>query len=117
MTPTPTATGTAPLPPPPLILDGQEVYDMLMGQIERDLVTAQLPLLKETYKDETPEQSKARAERYNRAFAEYDKQYAAYIKQQEQQLQGYQRNFLSNLQTLNQSTEESGLDEISAAIS
>ena len=70
--------GTTPLPPPPVIPSGEEMYDQIMSQIEPDLVTAQLPLLKEKYKDETPEQAKARADRYNRAFAEYEKQFAAY---------------------------------------
>ncbi len=117
MTPTSTAIGTAQLSDPPAILDGQVVYDMLMQNIEPDLVTAQLPLLKEKYKDETPEQAKERAERYDKAFVEYDRQYVAYMAKQEQSLASYQHMIMGGMETRMAGDESDALTAIESSIS
>lgn len=62
-----------------IIPTGEELYNMLMGKIEPDLVTGQLALLDAKYANETPEQAKARALRYEQAFAEYQKQLTVYL--------------------------------------
>ena len=64
---------------PPKIPEGNELYNQLMSKIEPDLMTDQLPLLDEKYKGETPEAAKIRSDRYEKAFAEYDKQLASYL--------------------------------------
>lgn len=62
-----------------LIPTGDELYDMIMKGIEPDLTTGQIPLLDAKYKNETPEEAAVRAERYKKAFAEYDLQLSAYL--------------------------------------
>ncbi len=108
---------TGSFPPPPPIPSGEEVYDTIISKIEPELTTAQLPLLKDKYKDETPEAAKARAERYAKAFEEYDKQYAVYTAAQQKGIQSYEKQFMQGIQTMEASTEASKLEDISSAIS
>ncbi|MFA6038909.1 MAG: hypothetical protein WCV62_05255 [Candidatus Peribacteraceae bacterium] len=63
------------------IPSGRRIYDALMAQIEPDLVTATIPTLENTYKDETPEQNAERRKRYLAAFAKYDRAFAALTKE------------------------------------
>jgi hypothetical protein len=49
------------------------LYDELMAEIEPDLVTANIDGLEEKYKDETPAEAAARAERYNAAYEAFQK--------------------------------------------
>lgn len=86
------------LPPIPEIEDGQTLYDRLMGAIETELVSTNLPLLKEQEKTMTPEQQAARAERFTKAFAEYEKQYAAHKAEQATKIQNFQRGALQNVE-------------------
>ncbi len=48
------------------------MYDQIMGEIEPDLLTTQIPLLDEKYKNETPEQKKNRMAAYAQAFKIFD---------------------------------------------
>ena len=107
----------ATFPPPPPIPGGEEVYDRIMGGIEPELTTAQLPLLKEKYANETPEAAKARADRYEKAFQEYDVQYAAFQASQAQGIHSYEKQFMQGVQAVEASVEASKLDQISSAIS
>lgn len=59
--------------------DPVDVYDVIMGKIELDLVSTAIPLLDEKYKDETPAERKERFARYRWAFEEFKKQYAQWI--------------------------------------
>lgn len=52
-------------------LSPQQFYDLIMAEIEPELVSTQVPLLDEKYKDETPQQAAERTERYNRAFEKF----------------------------------------------
>lgn len=69
-------TGSA--TPPPLFLGEHELYDMIMQTVEPDLVSAVTPTLPEKYKDETPDDRRVRAKRYEAAFAAYDRRFAEY---------------------------------------
>jgi hypothetical protein len=50
----------------------EQLYDLLMEQIEPDLMLETIPLLDYLYLEETPEQWKIRAERYEKAFATFE---------------------------------------------
>ncbi len=76
--------GTNPAQPPPVPPVGTVLYDELMSGIEPDLVTGQLPLLVEKYKDESSERRQERVERYKKAFMEYEKQFRAYAQSWEE---------------------------------
>jgi len=55
---------------PPVELTMEDIYNMLMYDIEPDLMTSSLPELDAIYADETDEEREARADRYAEAFRE-----------------------------------------------
>ena len=95
---------------------GDELYNMLMGGIEPDLTTDQLPLLDQKYQGEIPEQAKIRAERYEKAFAEYDRQLAAYLAHLEAKVREYQATARKSLENEEHEKEERALSGIEDAI-
>lgn len=105
------------LPVPPAIPGGQEIYDLIMENIEPDLTTAALPTLKEKYAGETSDAAKARADRYQAAFAAYDRRYALYLADQENQVRTYQRQLGSGVERYARSEENQDIDQIESAIS
>lgn len=69
------------LPTPPNNLTGDELYDSIMAKIEPELLTANLPRIKDLTQNETPDQRRARAARYTAAFAAYDTAFKANVKE------------------------------------
>ena len=61
------------------MLSPEEIYNLLMGQIEPDLTTDMLPVLDELYMDETNEEREKRGERYGAAFADFELAYDHFI--------------------------------------
>lgn len=96
----------------PQIPDGQTVYDWIMSRIEPELTTAQKEKLPELYKNETPEQAKVRAERYAKAFEEYDKQYALYRTTQESSVHKFQRSIMSGVEARARGQEEGDMSSL-----
>jgi hypothetical protein len=72
-------------------LGGDVVYDLLMSGIEPELTSENTEHILELAKDDTPEERKERAERYARAFEEYDRQFAAAEREWVQQFTAYKR--------------------------
>ena len=95
---------------------GDELYNLLMGGIEPDLTTDQLPLLDEKYAAETPEQAKIRAARYEKAFAEYDKQLNAYLAKLEAKVREYQSAARQSVENEERQKEGQALSGIEDAI-
>ncbi|MFH0851969.1 MAG: hypothetical protein V1876_04445 [Candidatus Peregrinibacteria bacterium] len=85
---------SAGFPPIPPVKTGAEIFDSIMVEIEPELTTAGSKGLDEKYKGETPEQKKARGERYAKAFEEYEKHYAAYRLEQESQVHAFKRQVI-----------------------
>lgn len=100
-----------------VIPTGEEIYDMIMSKIEVELTTSQLPLLKEKYKDETPEQAAARAARYQKAFEEYDRQYAEYVRTEEEALAAFHRSVTGTLQAVTQQEDAQALTQLESTFS
>lgn len=93
---------------------GDELYDMIMQGIETDLTTDQIPLLDEKYKNETPEEAAIRAERYQRAFAEYNGQLSAYLARFQfkmRECQSTARNSLESAERTKEGQALLGLEE------
>ena len=95
---TDTATGQAAqgMSAPPVIAP-DELYDRIMGSIDPELTTAGLAGLREKYANETPQEKAARAERYTRAFEEYQKRLADHGIAWSTQFAIYQREALASL--------------------
>lgn len=62
-----------------LIPTGNQVYDAIMGKIEPELISANLPGLEAKYAGESLEERQVRMQRYTLAFQEYDRVYGEWI--------------------------------------
>lgn len=59
----------------PRDLSLEDVYNLLMAEIEPDLTTMMIPYLDEVYEGETEKEHKERGGRYARAFEEFSKRF------------------------------------------
>lgn len=59
-------------------MDSEEIYNLLMADIEPELMTDILPFLDDIYADESAEDRKARWTWYQRAFEMFTEQYDAF---------------------------------------
>lgn len=113
-----TAAAGVVLPPlPALPASGEEIYDALMGQIEPELTTAEQLLLEEKYKDEPPGQRVARLERYRKAFEEYDRHYAAYMRQMESSVQRYRHTLQTSVEQAAKQDDATAMRSLEGQIS
>lgn len=113
----PTQTQSTALPVPPTIPSGRAIYDWIMGQIEPELVSSSLPLLKTKYKDETEGEKETRKQRYNAAFAKYYEMYEVYLADLDARIHRYYREALRSIEERNNLQEKQTLDDISVALS
>jgi hypothetical protein len=117
----PTQTGTAgqgDTPSVDAIARGLQIYDEIMASIEPELTSAVLPTLAEKYANETPEESKARGERYDAAFIEYDKRYATYMADMGGKVRSLQRTVRAGIESDEHVQEEQqSLTNLEASIS
>ncbi len=100
------------LPRPPSIPGGRELYDSLMQTIEPELTTAGLATLAQKYTDETADQKVGRAKRYNDAFEEYERRFAAYNVEWMGQFTTFQHQALSSIEHLDRETEDAASEEL-----
>ncbi len=99
------------------IPSGETLYNQLMGEIEPELLAGNLPLLEEKYKTEPPAQAKVRADRYEKAFAEYDKRLKAYLGDLDQRARTYQRMALKSAEEKEREEDDTALHSIETAFS
>lgn len=98
-------------------MDGNTVYDMIMGEIEPDLTTSQLPLLQQKYAGESPKETQKRSERYKSAFIEYKKRYAQYKAKQDDALRSYGHTLMSSVEDKSNAKEKAVLTNLESSIS
>jgi hypothetical protein len=58
----------------------EDIYNLLMVEIEPDLTTLMIPMLDEIYRDESAKEKKRRTKRYQKAFKKFEKRYAKAMK-------------------------------------
>ena len=100
----------------PTVRNGQEIYDLIMRDIEPELCSAAIPLLEEKCKNETNDQKKARAERYTKAYAEYDKRAAEFFTEVSVQVNTLKRQAFSSAEQKSRSEENTKLQQIESLI-
>lgn len=94
-----------------------DVYDQIMGGIEPELVSTGIPSLTTKYKNETPQQATARAARYAKAFAEYDKQFQDYVTALDAKVHTYQRDALASAEKRDRTQDEQAMAGLEGQIS
>jgi len=113
----PTQTSSTGLPTPPTIKGGEEVYDMIMGEIEPDLTTANLKKNEKKYTGETKDELQARMERYKAAFIEYKTRFAEYKTKQDDEVHSYGRNVMGVVEGQSSARDENTMQDLESAIS
>lgn len=110
-------TNTQEAPPvPPTILTGPELYDHIMGPIEPELLSANLPQLKQMYAAQTPEERTVFSQKYKKAFVEYERRLAVYQQQWNQQLSAYKRHAIAYIEHQSAENETSQLQTLESSI-
>lgn len=97
---------------PPTIPTGKEIYDHIMQGIEPELLSDNLPKLKEQYRDETPEEKDDRSARYNKAFEKYDKQFSIYMAELHERVTSFRRHAITELESRDRDGEQNKMQEI-----
>lgn len=108
-----TLQADAPFPPP--VLSGKELYDSIMGPIEPELLSENLPFAPNAFAGETPEQRAERTQRYASAFEEYDRRFAAHAAQWNEQLRSYKRHAMEYIEGKVRGGEEGELQTIESS--
>lgn len=101
---------------PPVIPTGIQVFDLIMAQIEPDLVSTTVTTLDEKYKDETPAQAKARAERYVKAYEKYEEAYARFTSFMNVRVAGWQHITIKRAEEKSNKTDASELSSLESDI-
>ena len=109
------STGNPPMPPP--VMNGQELYDRIMGQIEPDLLSTSVDTLTEKYAQESPEERAVRSQRYRAALTAYEAQLATYQQQWDEQLRTYKRQAIAYIEHQTQTNESPQLEDIESSFS
>lgn len=91
---------------------GEEVYDSIMGEIEPELLTANIPHLDEQYVNETEEDRAARYERYNTAYAAYDEAYAKWEADLNTLVTSYRHDALSSAEAQSKQDDETAMTQL-----
>lgn len=81
----------------PPLMSGDELYDSIMGSIEPDLLISNMPQVVLDMEHDTQEVKTERIERYNRAFAEYDRRLAEHKQDWDKAYTEYKRASMESL--------------------
>lgn len=100
---------------PKTLLSGDALYDYLMRQIEPELTTTNKETLPQLYANETSDESKARAERYNKAFEAYAAALETYRLQWTKDLRQYHRVAMTSLEQRNRENTKPSLSDLETA--
>jgi hypothetical protein len=103
-------------PAPPAVLGGVELYDTIMGQIEPELLSSNLPFSADKFQDEDLEQRAERARRYQAAFDEYDRRFAQYCDTWNEELHSYKRQAVAYIEAAAQTNDDAQLSSIESSL-
>ena len=93
-------------------LDPASVYDALMGQIDPELVTSEIPKLTEKYKDETTKQRETRGERYQEAYKQYESMLTEFVVGLKEHTNTQRRKALASAEAESRKAEEGELQKM-----
>ncbi len=95
----------------------QSIYDALMFEIEPELTSAMLPELDLLYKDETPQERKARAARYAQALRECAGRFSLLLGTWKDTLVGFKDGVIQSLKARVGAEEESAVKALESSFS
>jgi len=95
---------------------GEEIYRMIMSQIDPDLLRENLMTLNEKYKEESPEQTRARGERYDAAFRRYHEAFALYTTNMTTEVGTYVRTEIAKMEQESKQVEMAVIGQLEQSI-
>jgi len=98
------------------IPSGTDVYDALIGEIEMDLVSVNLPLLEEKYQDESPEDRSERFKRYEAAFTKFDQAFAEWNRNLQRAVSDLRHVALHTAEERNRTEEAQAITNLEAQL-
>jgi len=93
----------------------EQIYDMIMGSIEPDLLLANIPGLDEKYAAENEEEHKARMKKYKEAYKKFDTELAEFMGRIKNETRVSKRASLKKKEQKARMAEEGELKNIEAA--
>lgn len=100
------------LPPPPPIVGGEDLYEMIMGSIEPDLLISHMPRVVLEMQNDTQEAKEERVMRYNRAFAEYDRRLTLHKQEWDKTYNAYRHASMESLTSFVNAADKSHMADI-----
>lgn len=100
----------------PPLLEGDVLYDLLMGEIEPELTSEGFPAALLAMQTESNDERAARAKRYDKAFQEYDKKLGEHKKNWDAAFAVYRKDNLKEMEAAVEKKEESDLQNIETAL-
>lgn len=96
----------------PHIPTGQELFDVIMGNIEPELTSEGSKKLDQKYQNETTEELMARKKRYDLAFERYDQAYEGYIATLQAQMERFRKQSFVSAEMEDRQVEGNLLEKI-----
>ncbi len=108
----PIPTSTSPFGDLPLLQSGSDLYEAIMGSIEPDLLLSNMPQVILEMQHDTDERKAERAERYSKAFAEYDRRLTEHKKSWDAAYNAYRHSSMESLTRFLQAADTEHMTDI-----
>tara|TARA_Y100000310_G_C20452050_1_gene701237 strand:+ start:289 stop:630 length:342 start_codon:yes stop_codon:yes gene_type:complete len=93
----------------------EQIYDMIMGDIESDLLLANIPGLDAKYASENEEEHKARMKQYKESYKKFDTELAGFMGKIKKETRDGKRAALRKKEQNARHDEEQALENLEAA--
>ncbi len=93
----------------------QELYNLLMAEIEPDLLLEKIPGLDAKYASETPEEKEARMKRYEAAYKKFDDEFNKFMADVDGKVRTSKREALKNKEEDARQQEQHDIDSLASA--
>lgn len=95
----------------------EQIYDMIMADIEPDLLLANIPGLDSKYAHESPEEHKERMKNYKRAYKEFDSKLAEFMGKIKKETRDSKREVMKTKEQKERHAEEAAMQNLEQAFS
>ncbi|TSC80524.1 MAG: hypothetical protein G01um101425_178 [Candidatus Peregrinibacteria bacterium Gr01-1014_25] len=100
----------------PALPTPEEIYDILMAQIDPELVSKEIASIEARHTEESPAQTAARRDRYDKAFVRYDKALEEFSVACTTYARQMQRELLSSLEEIVREDEGNTLQSLESSM-
>jgi esterase/lipase len=95
----------------------EQLYDLIMADIEPDLLLANIPTLDQKYTGETPEEHAARMKRYEASYKKFDAEFSKFMTEVNEKVKTTKRTTLKEAEEQAKNQEENKLNSLESAFS